>query len=281
MMSEERNTHKVLTNDDLLTEILIRLPILCIHLFTCVSKQWLTILTFPVFTLKCSQIGNLDPHAGLFVNHIRSSFHCDFVSFDPKIKSGKYTIDNSFTLGSTEAVDNVSILQSCNGENSEALKNVVEDEPYFFTEELLGPNGGSCSGKGGRVSSMAGRGGGWLAKHLILSNEGRGGGGLVVRGGGEASRGLTKQQQESYTYFERFLLKAWNSCCLICLRVMASRTGDLFMHNFLAEMTDLAQYGELQSLWGIGPNRFECGVLTAHVSCVALELLRTTTDTTY
>nr|GFB33103.1 hypothetical protein [Tanacetum cinerariifolium] len=52
---------------------------------------------------------------------------------------------------------------------------------------LWGPNGGSCGGKGGRGGSMAGRGGGWLAKRLIVSNEGRGGGGLVVRGGKSSS----------------------------------------------------------------------------------------------
>nr|GEX61979.1 hypothetical protein [Tanacetum cinerariifolium] len=34
---------------------------------------------------------------------------------------------------------------------------------------------------------MAGRGGGWLAKRLIVSNEGHGGGGLVVRGGKSSS----------------------------------------------------------------------------------------------
>ncbi|GJR84574.1 hypothetical protein Tco_0155359 [Tanacetum coccineum] len=60
-------------------------------------------------------IRNLDPPAGLFVNHIRSSFDCDFVSLDSRIKSRKYTIDKSFTLGSTKAADNVNILQSCNG----------------------------------------------------------------------------------------------------------------------------------------------------------------------
>ncbi|GJR69488.1 reverse transcriptase domain-containing protein [Tanacetum coccineum] len=122
-MSEEHNTHtgethapphKVLTNDDILTEVLLRLPILCIPQFTCVSKQWLTVITSLDFTLKRNQIRNLDP-PGIFVNHIRSLFHCDFVSLDPRIKSRKYTIDKSFTLGSTEAVDNVSILQSCNG----------------------------------------------------------------------------------------------------------------------------------------------------------------------
>ncbi|GJU84891.1 hypothetical protein Tco_1292437 [Tanacetum coccineum] len=53
-------------------------------------------------------------------------------------------------------------------------------------KELLGSKGGSCSGKGGRRGSMVGRGGGWLAKCSIVSNEGLGGGGLVVReGGGE------------------------------------------------------------------------------------------------
>ncbi|GJT14138.1 hypothetical protein Tco_0861180 [Tanacetum coccineum] len=60
-------------------------------------------------------IRSLDSPAGLFVNHIRSSFDCDFVSLDPRINSRKYTIENSFTLGSTEEADKVKILQSCNG----------------------------------------------------------------------------------------------------------------------------------------------------------------------
>ncbi|GJS31163.1 hypothetical protein Tco_0491783 [Tanacetum coccineum] len=61
------------------------------------------------------QIRNIDLPAGLVVNHITSSFHCVFVSLDTRIKSRKYTSDKSFTLGYTEAVDNVNILQSCNG----------------------------------------------------------------------------------------------------------------------------------------------------------------------
>ncbi|GJY83870.1 hypothetical protein Tco_0497246 [Tanacetum coccineum] len=48
---------------------------------------------------------------------------------------------------------------------------------------LLGPNGGSCGGKGRRCGSMAVRGGGWLAKRSIVSNRVLGGGGLVVHGG--------------------------------------------------------------------------------------------------
>ncbi|GKC32006.1 hypothetical protein Tco_1039300 [Tanacetum coccineum] len=65
------------------------------------------------FVIIKSVIPN-NPPAGLFVNHITSSFHCVFVSLDTRIKSTKYTSDKSFTLGYTEAVVNVNILQSCN-----------------------------------------------------------------------------------------------------------------------------------------------------------------------
>ncbi|GKD53076.1 hypothetical protein Tco_1286463, partial [Tanacetum coccineum] len=41
----------------------------------------------------------------------------------------------------------------------------------------------ATSGIGGRGGSMARRGGGWLARHSIVSKEGCSGGGLVVRGG--------------------------------------------------------------------------------------------------
>ncbi|GJR51112.1 hypothetical protein Tco_1401633 [Tanacetum coccineum] len=92
--------------------------------------------------------------------------------------------------------------------NIEAIENVVENESYFSLEvvdEGLSPNGGSsglikgrlserCGGNGGRggsmsgvgegkVDSMGGMGGGLLAIHSIVSNDGRGGGGLVVEGG--------------------------------------------------------------------------------------------------
>ncbi|GJV55958.1 hypothetical protein Tco_1456963 [Tanacetum coccineum] len=124
MMSEENRTqpretyspqHKVLTNNDLLTQILIRLPILCIHLFATVSKEWLRIITSPLFIKNRSQITKLDPHVVLFVNHIKSLFESDFVLLDPRIQSKKSDMDRSFTLGSTEEADNVKILQSCNG----------------------------------------------------------------------------------------------------------------------------------------------------------------------
>ncbi|GKA83433.1 hypothetical protein Tco_0805028 [Tanacetum coccineum] len=107
--------HSVLTNDDLLTEILIRLPILCMYLFTSISKQWRRILTSPHFTRTHSQINNLDPPSGLFVSHNIYLFKCDFVSLDSQIQSRKGTVENSSPLASTKAVKNVKIVKSCNG----------------------------------------------------------------------------------------------------------------------------------------------------------------------
>ncbi|GKE15617.1 hypothetical protein Tco_1423194 [Tanacetum coccineum] len=124
MMSQTRSTrgrensaqpHLVFTNDDLLTEILIRLLILCIHLFTTVSKQWLQIFTSPHFTDRRRKIPILDPHVGIFANHLKSLFESDFVSLDPRLESRKSAIDNSFTLGSNKETYHVNILQSCNG----------------------------------------------------------------------------------------------------------------------------------------------------------------------
>ncbi|GJU95973.1 hypothetical protein Tco_1320729 [Tanacetum coccineum] len=137
MMSQTRNTrgrenfaqpHLIFTNDDLLTKILIRLPILCIHLFTTVSKQWLQILTSHHFTDRRRKIPILDPPACIFANHLRSLFEYDFVSLDPRLESRKSAMDNSFTLGSNEKTYHVNILQSCNG-----LRVVVGGRLLFIT----------------------------------------------------------------------------------------------------------------------------------------------------
>ncbi|GJW82116.1 hypothetical protein Tco_0146091 [Tanacetum coccineum] len=74
---------------------------------------WLQILTSPNFTDRRRKIPNLDPPAGIFTNHLRSLFECDFMSLDSSLNSKKSTMDHSF--GSAEEVDHVRILQSCNG----------------------------------------------------------------------------------------------------------------------------------------------------------------------
>ncbi|GKC76373.1 hypothetical protein Tco_1127147 [Tanacetum coccineum] len=83
---------------------------------------------------------------------------------------------------------------------------------------LLGPNGGSggliegrfgesCGGNGGRggsvsgmgkgkVDSMGGMGGGSIAIRSMVSNDGRGGGGLVIEGGRVSKRLLLTVARE-------------------------------------------------------------------------------------
>ncbi|GJV65093.1 hypothetical protein Tco_1475921 [Tanacetum coccineum] len=65
--------------------------------------------------LSHSKIPNIDPPAGIFVNHHRRLFKCDFMSLDPRIESRKSAMDNLFTFGSNEEAANVKILQSYNG----------------------------------------------------------------------------------------------------------------------------------------------------------------------
>ncbi|GJU39621.1 hypothetical protein Tco_1192578 [Tanacetum coccineum] len=91
---------------------------------------------------------------------------------------------------------------------------------------LLSPNGRSCDGKGGRGSSMAGSGGGWLAKHSIESNDGRGGGGL----------GDLNVHIQSILYSPRFRISPESServPVLFKYRVISAVTGQFLHQNSL------------------------------------------------
>ncbi|GJU28855.1 hypothetical protein Tco_1172444 [Tanacetum coccineum] len=72
-----------------------------------------TVARNPYEFILRKKIPNLDPPAGIFANHLRSLFECDFVSLDSRLNSKKSTMDHSF--GYAEEVDHVKILQSCNG----------------------------------------------------------------------------------------------------------------------------------------------------------------------
>lgn len=111
------SVHKVLSNDDILMEILLRLPILSLHLFKPVCKQWLSLITSPSFTLRVrTRIPTVDPPSGLFIGRDPSEY--DFVSFDPRIPT-KRSILFPFNLeGGIERsffFRKAGIEQSCNG----------------------------------------------------------------------------------------------------------------------------------------------------------------------
>ncbi|GJS13833.1 hypothetical protein Tco_0408305 [Tanacetum coccineum] len=84
----------------------------------------------------------------------------------------KCLIEELVRMVLVEGLSKVLVRRACS-KNVEALKNVTEDEPHFFTEIVDNYLRGSITG----------RGGGWLAKHSIVSNDGHGGGGLLVLGG--------------------------------------------------------------------------------------------------
>nr|GEW56772.1 hypothetical protein [Tanacetum cinerariifolium] len=98
--------HKVVSNDDLLMEILLRLPILSLHLFKPVCKQWLYLITSSSFTLTRTRIPTVDPPFGLFIKRWPHNDYI-FVSFDPRIPA-KRSIHPLACLGGR-------IKQSCNG----------------------------------------------------------------------------------------------------------------------------------------------------------------------
>ncbi|XP_033515734.1 F-box protein At5g07610-like [Nicotiana tomentosiformis] len=96
--------------DDLLLEILLRLPITSLLCFKTVSKHWLSRITNPKFSVLCHP--NPNPALGLFLpstSVLKPKF--DYVHFDsqnptnPPFKKLKFTKD---PFG-------ITILQSCNG----------------------------------------------------------------------------------------------------------------------------------------------------------------------
>jgi hypothetical protein len=60
------SVHTVVSNDDLLIEILLRLPVISLFLCKSVSKRWLSLFKDAQFTLRLSQIPKLYPSCGLF-----------------------------------------------------------------------------------------------------------------------------------------------------------------------------------------------------------------------
>ncbi|GKA16308.1 hypothetical protein Tco_0994767 [Tanacetum coccineum] len=63
--------------------------------------------------------------------------------------------------------------------NIKALKDVIENESHLIPK-IVNKNLGGNSGRGGFIAR---RGGGSLAKRLMESNDGLGGGGFIVVGG--------------------------------------------------------------------------------------------------
>ncbi|XP_076906679.1 F-box protein At5g07610-like [Bidens hawaiensis] len=113
------STHAVLSNEDLLIDILLRLPVVSFHVFKHVCKRWSTIITNPNLTL---------PHSPFGLILLRQTLEYDFVELDT-IKS--FAPPTTFTIhfDSSKLV----ILQSCNGL---LLCRLSHDKLYVYNPSL-------------------------------------------------------------------------------------------------------------------------------------------------
>jgi F-box interacting protein len=103
------SVHEVLSSEDLLIEIFLRLPLTSLHLSRSVSKLWLSHITFPNFIMRWNQIPNHHPTSGLLLRGSRSSDEYDFLPLDIRIPADSYRLHAPLE-GST-----FRILDSCNG----------------------------------------------------------------------------------------------------------------------------------------------------------------------
>ncbi|GKC66884.1 SGNH hydrolase-type esterase domain-containing protein, partial [Tanacetum coccineum] len=83
--------HTVMSSEDLLIKILLRLPVISLLLFKVISKHWLSVITSPNFTSRLSRIPSMAPACGLFLwrrkSKVSMEFEYDFLSLDSRIPS--------------------------------------------------------------------------------------------------------------------------------------------------------------------------------------------------
>lgn len=106
----------IANNQDLLTEILLRLPIKSLLIFKSVSKHWLSLITNPNFSLRRTPYPN--PASGLFLqtpNIVRRMHNpeYDFISLNQNTSNPSKSPFK--TLNFVHDRYGIQILQSCNG----------------------------------------------------------------------------------------------------------------------------------------------------------------------
>ncbi|GJS22088.1 AT-hook motif nuclear-localized protein 28-like protein [Tanacetum coccineum] len=109
MADPESSVQSVISNDDLLTEILARLPVLSLVLFKSVSKHWFSLIKEANLTFRRI----LDPVSGLFIytsykkDRFERSYSYNFVPLDIRIPT-------NFTFG-PDVHGDFQVLHACNG----------------------------------------------------------------------------------------------------------------------------------------------------------------------
>nr|XP_043634628.1 F-box protein At5g07610-like [Erigeron canadensis] len=132
---------QVMVNDDLVIEILLRLPVLTLIFFKSVSKRWLSLITSTAFfNLHLTRFPNIPPPSGLFLQQTNSDydhFEHDFVSLVSGIPRGKLkkTSASPFVCFGSNA-SNVEVLQSCNGLVLCLMRSSATDKIYVYNPSI-------------------------------------------------------------------------------------------------------------------------------------------------
>ncbi|PON92420.1 F-box domain containing protein [Trema orientale] len=118
-------------NDDLLDEILLRLPIKSLIRFKSVSKHWLSLISAPKFALRRNP--NPGPASGLFLKRpFRPEF--EFLNLDRTSESGATLRSLDFAAGDTFV--GVGIVQSCNGLMLCSAQSVEPGDCYVYNPTI-------------------------------------------------------------------------------------------------------------------------------------------------
>ncbi|GJY07382.1 SGNH hydrolase-type esterase domain-containing protein [Tanacetum coccineum] len=125
----------VISDSDLLIEILVRLPVVSHLLLKSISKHWLSLIKSPYFIFRQQSRNSsllIGSPYGILIKRYNVDMRrleYDFESFDVRIPSKRSTV---FTLGSEAPLGDVEILHACNG----LLLCCIERELYVYNPTI-------------------------------------------------------------------------------------------------------------------------------------------------
>ncbi|GJS12677.1 F-box protein-like protein [Tanacetum coccineum] len=107
------SANKVESTDDLLIEILLRLPVISLRLFKYVSKRWLSLIADPNFIMIRSRNPKIYPPYGFFLQPPSASSEFAYILLDARIPGAQSPLITTFTFDINS--DYIEVLQACNG----------------------------------------------------------------------------------------------------------------------------------------------------------------------
>ncbi|XP_062159187.1 F-box protein At5g07610 [Alnus glutinosa] len=119
-------------NDDIVTEILVRVPVKPLLRFKCVSKRWLSLISDPHFSRRHHHHNHRRTSlSGIFLRR-RTPSHFQFVSLDGTHSSPPFT-SLDFIARNIDDPAGIKIIQSCNGLLlCRSVNNILTDQTHHY-----------------------------------------------------------------------------------------------------------------------------------------------------